>query len=167
MKRSFSMALAMLIAFSLVLTPALAVSAAPPKIQVSGSFTLDTYDPYRIIEAGPNIIYFMEMGANWVGDLQGSDLGYGIEVDRADGRYVFNTKTTWAGTINAMTGTIQITTTSRGLYGPDGPPLWFTGTMTLVGLSGDLEDVHGKITFGSPFVAPYTIAYSGWIMFKP
>jgi hypothetical protein len=166
MKRSISIALAILIAFSLVLMPAVNVVAAPQKIQVSGTFVLDSYVPYKIIESGPNLIYFMEMGAIWSGDLQGSDSGFGIEVDRANGRYVFNTITTWEGTIMGdMTGTMQITTTSRGLYGEAGP-LWLTGTMTLVGLSGDLDGVHGKITFDS-MVAPFTIAYSGWIMFKP
>ena len=165
MKRLIIIALATVVALSLVLIPVMGVSAATPKIEVSGTFGLHTYEPYETLEVGPNIILFVEMGADWAGDLVGSDLGYGIEVDRANGRYVLNTLTTWVGTIGDKSGTIQITTASRGLYPPAGPPL-FTGTMTLVGLSGELAGVHGIITFGSPFVFdPYPVPYSGWIMF--
>jgi len=168
-KRLIIIALATVVALSLVLMPAVGVSAASPKMEVSGTFGLHTFTAYETLEVGPNVILFVEMGADWAGDLQGSDLGYGIEVDRANGRYVLNSISTWEGTIDGKFGTIQITTASRGLYGPDpGPPLWFTGTMTLVGLSGELAGVHGKITFGSPMVLPpdpYPIPYSGWIMF--
>ena len=168
MKRLIIIALATVIALSLVLIPAMGVSAATLKIEVSGTFGLHTYEPYETLEVGPNIILFVEMGADWAGDLAGSDLGYGIEVDRANGRYVLNTLTTWEGTIGDKSGTMQITTASRGLYPPAGGSPLFTGTMALVGLSGELAGVHGILTFGSPLVLPpdpYPVPYSGWIMF--
>ena len=166
MKKLLMVALAVM-ALSLCLMPAMGVSAAQPKIEVSGSFGLHTFTAYETLEVGSNVIYFVEIGANWTGDLVGRDIGLGVEIDRANGLYVLNSITTWTGvlTIDGVpySGTMQITTASRGLYGPDpGPPLWFTGTMTLVGLSGDLAGVHGKLTFGPG--PPYPVAYSGWIM---
>ncbi len=165
MKKLLMVALAVM-ALSLCLMPAVGVSAAQLKIEVSGSFGLHTWAPYDTLEVGPNVIYFVEIGASWTGDLVGDDIGLGVEIDRANGLYVLNSITTWTGelTIDGVpySGTMQITTASRGLYGPSGFPIWFTGTMTLVGLSGDLAGVHGKLTFGPG--PPYPVAYSGWIM---
>ena len=64
MKKFIIILLSMVMAISFFMLTVSSVGAAPKKVQVSGNFELALYEPYKILEAGSNIILFVEMGAN-------------------------------------------------------------------------------------------------------
>jgi len=165
-KRLIIIALATVVALSLVLMPAVGVSASPPTTEVEGTFKLIKFEPTKppIFTANGNVIITAHLITEWTGDFVGTDEGVGVFVMRPNGDYTLNTITTFTGRcLDGPEGTMNIYTTSRG----NDYTMQFQGRMTLVGRTGGLAGLHGKLTFTNDPLGEGNNPYSGKIHFDP
>ena len=160
------MAIALAVVLLLLMLPTGAVSASPPTTEVEGTFKLIEFVPTKppIVTANGNVIITAHLIVEWTGDFVGTDEGVGVFVMRPNGDYTLNTITTFTGRyLDAAEGTMNNYTTSRG----NDYTMQFQGRMTLVGRTGGLAGLHGKLTFTNDPLGEGNNPYSGKIHFDP
>jgi hypothetical protein len=136
-------------------------SASAPT-SASGTFRY-TGEPTSCRTAGGNTICaFPDTVVTYTGTFDGASIGPNTLSIHADGRANFHGFYTFTGTVNGIPGTVRFEATGGGTS-----DLHFQATLTSVGGTGGLANLHAVLTQVGTVEAHPVGTYTGQIHFDP